>query len=42
MYEPLEASSSGTLVREVRCLHRGVPVLETTFRLRFAPGGAAR
>jgi hypothetical protein len=34
MYEIVGASGSGTVTtREIRCTHRGVPVLEATFRL---------
>jgi len=36
MYQTVDsASSEPVMVREVRCSHKGVPVLETTFRLRF-------
>jgi hypothetical protein len=39
MYEWRDGSTPGSvLVREVRCVHKGLPVLETTFRLHFASG----
>ena len=34
MYQLADRDSGDALVREVRCSHRGEPVLETTFRLR--------
>ncbi len=37
MYEKREGATPGTVVvREVRCTHRGEPVLEATFRLSFS------
>jgi hypothetical protein len=37
MYELSDGAAPGSvLVREVRCRHNGAPVVETSFRLRFA------
>lgn len=39
MYEIRDGSAQEpTMVREIRCTHRGSPVLETTFRLNFRSG----
>ncbi len=35
MYQLAGRDSGEPLVREIRCTHKGIPVLETTFRLRF-------
>jgi len=35
MYQLSDGAGAGPLTREIRCSHRGTPVLETTFRLSF-------
>ena len=35
MYQVADPHPSQPLVRKIRCTHKGLPVLETTFRLRF-------
>ena len=35
MYQVVDGSETGPLTREIRCSYKGIPVLETTFRLTF-------
>jgi hypothetical protein len=35
MYQLADGAEDGPLVREIRCSHKGTPVLETSFRLSF-------
>jgi hypothetical protein len=36
MFDVREGAAPGsTIVRDIRCAHKGVPVLETTFRVQF-------